>query len=483
LIPENFFKVKPWQHQSKGVIEASKSNDGYAFFFEVGTGKTMTAISTLRMKYMEYGSLRKTLILGPVIVLENWKRELLAHSNLKEENIHVLHGPGKKRIEKLKEIEDDIVITNYEALSSIKGFTEAIQKWEPEILVLDESHRCKNIQAKMTKACIKIADKAEHSYLLSGTPILNSLIDIFAQYRILDKGKTFGKSVFSFRNKYFYDKNAGMSRDKYFPDWIAKKESADEINALVKAKSMHVKKSDCLDLPPLVKKKIYVELEPDQKKAYADLMKNFIAFVSDDTQTAAVAELALTKALRLQQITTGFVGTEDVEGKKDIHRFKKNPRKKALQELLADLTPNHKVIVWAVFKENYKDIREVCEKLGVEHAEVHGSVSQQDKLFAMDSFNNDEKCRVLIGHPGSGGIGINLVSSDVSVFYSRNFSLEYDIQAEARNYRGGSERHEKVTRYDLVTPNTIDEQVLSALQDKKKIGYKVLKDMALKENG
>ena len=98
-------------------------------------------------------------------------------------------------------------------------------------------------------------------------------------------------------------------------------------------------------------------------------------------------------------------------------------------------------------------------------------------MDAVERLNNDPSCRVLIGHTGSGGIGINLIAASYSIFYSRSFSLEYDIQAEARNYRGGSEKHTKVTRIDLVTPNTIDEEVVKALASKKKIGYQVLKKM------
>ena len=147
----------------------------------------------------------------------------------------------------------------------------------------------------------------------------------------------------------------------------------------------------------------------------------------------------------------------------------------ALKELLADLTVSNKVIVWCVFKENYNDIREVCEVLKVDYVECHGSVSQADKQAAVDKFNTDKKCKVFFGHPGSAGIGLNLVSASHSVFYSRSFSLEYDLQAEARNYRGGSEIHEKITRIDLVTPDTIDELVMKALASKEQLSYDVLK--------
>jgi len=487
ILPDKFFKVKPWDHQRLAASRAALSPDGYGFFFEVGAGKTKTLIDTLRYKYMKSGGIVRTLIFGPVIVLENWKREIIFHSKITEDSIRILSGSQKQRLKILEEVydrDDVILITNYEVLSRMKELSEKLLSWSPVICGWDESHRCKNIQAKQTKVAIKFADTAQYNYLLSGTPILNSLIDVFSQMRILDKGRTFGDSFFAFRGRYFYDKNSGMSRDKYFPDWRPRQGADEEVKRLIKAKFMHVEKSQCLDLPPLVKKTIPIKLSGEQAKAYESMLKNFIAFVVENDQNkAAVAELALTKALRLQQITTGFVGIEDLDSKKSIHRFKKNPRKEALHELLSELTPHHKVIVWAVWKENYEDIRSVCEKLKVEYVEVHGSIKQADKVSAVDTFNGDPSCRVLIGHPGSGGIGINLVASDVSVFYSRTFSLEYDIQAEARNYRGGSERHDKVTRIDLVAPGTIDEQVVEALASKKQIGYKVLKDFVLPSAG
>ena len=132
------------------------------------------------------------------------------------------------------------------------------------------------------------------------------------------------------------------------------------------------------------------------------------------------------------------------------------------------------MIVWAVFKENYKAIREVCETLGVEYVEITGKKTSKQKDAAIDLFHNDLSVRVLLGHPGSGGIGINLVAASYAIFYSRNFSLEYDLQAEARNYRGGSGRHTRVTRIDLVAKDTIDEVVAAKLAEKQNVSDKIL---------
>lgn len=464
-----------WGHQ-KEARQKAKSRDSFGLFFEVGAGKTGTCISMLRDKYNENKRIMKTLIIGPPIVMENWKREFANFSNVPQDEILILNGSGKKRLEMFRDTEAKIIITNYEVLSvpSMGALYEAIMLWKPEVLVFDESHRIKDYKAKRTKKAIQLADKADYRYILTGTPVLNSLMDIFTQYRVLDQGRSFGKNFFTFRARYFYDKNRGMPTQKYFPDWKTRDGAADEIKQILNESSMHITKDECLDLPPLVKKVINVPLSPRQQKAYNEMKQGFITMMNDK---ACVAELAITKALRLQQITSGHLPVESFDGSvSEIVKFKDNPRVQALSELLEDIAPAHKVIVWAVFKQNYDDILEVCQKLKLPTVEVTGRVSPAQKQHNVDAFNNDDSIRVLVGHPGSGGIGINLVAASHAIFYSRNFSLEYDIQAEARNYRGGSERHTKVTRIDLVAPGTIDELVSKSLASKQEISYQVLHD-------
>lgn len=503
MLSESFFKTRPWEHQKKAVVETT-TQDSYGFFFEVGAGKTKTAIDASRYKYMKAGRLLKTLIVAPPIVLENWKKEIIFHSNINPKDIVILYGTGKQRLAMLERIgtTNKIIITNYETLTmgskkdpkkKTRTSGELFNKlfeWGPELFILDESHRCKDQRTARATACIKIADIAPHKFILTGTPVLNSMEDLFAQFRILDGGRTFGKNYFQFRNRYFQDMNAGMPSQKYYPDWKPKRGAAEEINKLVSKRSMHVTKAECLDLPPLVKKTIEVEMGKEQEKAYNEMRQQLITYIETEMSAieelkrqgepnikAAVAEYAMTKALRLQQIVSGFVNVEEGQGKREAYKFKINPRKDALRELLSDIAPVNKVLVWAVFKENYADIREVCEKLKLDYVEVHGDVTQKNKMLAVERLQNDPKCRVLIGHPGSGGIGITLTAASHSIFYSRSFSLEYEIQAEARNHRGGSEIHDKITRIDLVTPRTIDEQVLKALSQKKAIGIRVLTGM------
>lgn len=398
------------------------------------------------------------------------------HSKVPAERILLLSGSGKRREDDFRKRvleggsnQSTIAITNYESLLMPPLFG-ALKRWAPEVLVLDESHKCKEISAKRTKRAIELADTARYKYLLSGSPVLNSLMDIFSQYRILDGGETFGKNFYIFRAEYFWDKNAAFKgRQSYFPDWQVKPGSVEKVNQLIYRKAMRVLKSECMDLPPLVKKTIYCDMSPPQAKAYQEMKKDFVTYLGDQ---ACVAELAITKALRLLQIASGYMKLENGQEAK----FENQPKQQALHELLEELTPQHKVIIWAVFKENYAQIRAVCDKLRLHAVEVHGEISQRNKEAAVDSFNRDPQCRVFIGHPLSGGIGINLVEASYCIFYSRNFSLEQDIQAEARNYRGGSEIHEKVTRIDLVAKDTIDEFVVERLQSKQSLSLAVLKD-------
>lgn len=452
-----------WAHQQEAITRAL-GHDNFAFLFEPGTGKTRTTIEVLRRKYAAHQRVLRTLILCPTVVCDNWRREWLQFSKLSEKNIAVLLGEGHKRAKQVN-TGAEILITNYQTLLMPKMLDE-INKFSPEVIVADESHRLKTPSAKTTKAAIALAERAQYKYILTGTPVLKSLMDFFSQFKFLDGGETFGRSFTLFKNLYFYNANAAAPAHVTWPDWRVRGSAVNEINAKVFKKAMFVEKANCLDLPPLVRKEVFVDMSPEQERHYRTMEANFITYLNDK---ACVASIALTKGLRLMQIVSGFLKLEDGA---EV-RFKKNPRLEALAEILSDIAPNHKVIVWACFKENYEMIKEACGKLG--YVELHGGTKNREEV--VDTFQNDPKCRVLIGNQSAGGIGINLTAASYAIYYSRSFSLEHDIQSEARNYRGGSERHEKITRIDLVSRETIDSEVLKALSQKQAISDAVLRGM------
>lgn len=464
--------IKPWQHQIE-AIEKAKARNYFAFFFEMGTGKTGAAARTLEAISNQQGYLPSCLILCPLIVIKNWRDEIELQTELPLSKVLLLYrGSGDKKCELLKEhLSKDrhsIVIVNYESLLHENLYAELF-KWRPRVLIFDESHKLKSIKAKRTKRCIALADASERRYLLTGTPVLNSPMDLFSQYRIMDGGQTFGKNFYAFRNQYFYDCNASRANFRHFPKWVAKEKTKEKIQSVLSDSGMVVKKKDCLDLPPLIQKTIAVELSGEQRRAYREMEKNLITYINDK---ACVASVAITKLLRLQQIVSGFVKNE--AGENIV--FKENPRLEAMRDILENLG-DQKICIWAVFRENYAMLRNLCEEMRLKYVEVHGDITADQKFASVSAFNGDPNVSVFIGHPGAGGIGINLTQASYMAFYSRGFSSEHDIQAESRNYRGGSEIHDKITRFDLVATNTIDERISKALLDKEQLGEELILKM------
>lgn len=474
-------KLPPlWDHQKRALAAGLKGSLG--LFMDIGVGKSRTFIEILRYRCSNEGRVLRTLILCPKIVCTNWKRELAKYSKFQDRDVVVLVGAGGKRkktfidavVQDHQMTKNKIFITNYESLQ-MDELVSLFIDYGFEIICADEAHRLKNPESKRAKTCIKLSDAAIYNYALTGTPILNSAMDVFNVFRFIDKGETFGKNYWKFRSIWFEDENAQWAgKQNYFPKYVPRPDTYKEFHELIYRRAVRALKSECLDLPPYLRKQVFVEMSPEQKKLYVEMRDEYIAYVKtlkeSDEPKAIVAQMAVTKALRLQQIVTGYGKLDDGT----IHKIRDNPRLQALGEILDDLSPNHKIIVWSVFHENYADIAGLCTKLGIGFTELHGKIAQKDRDQNISTFTKDPGCRVLIANQAAGGIGINLVESDVSIFYSKNFSLEQDLQAEGRNYRGGSEQHQKVTRIDIVAEGTIDELITEALAAKQNVSNQIL---------
>lgn len=479
---DGFYKIPLWKHQLEAIQKARSLNE-FALFFEMGTGKTATAINILRHWYKDLGQILPTLVFCPPVIIGQWAAEWSTHSNIASLVVQ-LKGSGKERLRLLQEglaSNKKIFITNYETLQMEAVFQEFL-KARFQAIVCDEAHKLKSHDGKRTKRMVTLADQALKKLILTGTPILNGPMDLFSQFRILDSGKTFGKSFWEFRARYFYDKNAGMPSHVHFPDWRPRPGIEEVFNSMIYTKAMKADKKDCLDLPPLIRKIISVELSSKQQRMYEELREDFVAFVDNNVNgiggNAIVTNNALVKILRMQEIVSGFYTARDISDEdaelQFTEEFSDNPRLAALQELLEDIVPSHKVIVWAPFRRNYAMIGVVCEKIKAGYVELNGTISAGQRDANIKRFKEDATCRVLVANPKAGGVGLNLVEASVCIYYARGYSLEDDLQSEARNYRGGSERHEKITRIDLVTPNTIDAQILDAIRHKKKVADNIL---------
>ena len=389
-----------------------------------------------------------------------------------------LKGTGAKRKKLLeKSLEDQtqgkIWITNYETM--LMEDIHNVLCNTVQFLICDESHKLKNLQASRTKAVIKVADRTKRRLILTGSPILNSPMDIFSQYRVLDKGASFGQNFFVFRGKYFYDRNAGMPPQSYFPDWRPRPGIDRELNQIIYKKALKADKKDCLDLPPLVKVKVPVEMTPKQAKLYRELEDEFITYLGDK---ACVATMALTKVLRLQQITSGFIDLlkdgELIEDNLHTQQEIEHNRLTALEEIIDEIPEKEKIIIWAPFRFNIKSIEGLLSKRNIGYCKIYGGQSERERNDGIKAFRDSPDTRICVANPKAGGVGLNLIEASYAIYYGRGYSLEDDLQSEARNYRGGSERHAKVTRIDLYAPQTIDEEIMEALHSKKSIAENIL---------
>jgi SNF2 family DNA or RNA helicase len=422
---------KLWAHQALAVEKAKAlfnpldpQASGFALLMDPGVGKTGTAIHILRGQMNSHKRFLRTLILCPPIVRKNWVDELLLNSKIPRSKITILDGSGKHRLKTFlqKSLEPHIFISNFEALL-MPDLYRALQVWQIEAFIADESHKLKSYSAKRSKLAERLANAGPvipYKQILTGTPVLKDPMDLYQQFLILDGGRTLGGNFFAFRARFFRDRNAGMPKQSYFPRWetmtLAKDgyDALADLNQLIGPRSISVKKADCLDLPPLVRTTIKVPMSDEQARLYAEMKRDFITTINDKT---CLATLAIVKGLRLQQICSGYIKTTDGEET----TLEATPKMDALRELLETITPTGRVLVWACWRNNYEQIRQVCLSLGLGYVEIHGEVSEKDRDEAVRKIRFDPDTRVLIGHPGSGGIGLNLVEAQYSIFYSRIF--------------------------------------------------------------
>lgn len=499
------FKTEPRQHQ-RDNFEKGKHSPGWACFWEVGSGKSWMAINFLRYKFALAGNILGTVVFCPPRPVPGWRKQWLEHSSIDKDRVVLLVGSQKQRVKLFDETiakygQECVFVTNYESLLMADLFGR-FKEWKPGALIWDESHRLKNPTSQRSKkadelsnpydARLKKALKPPYKYLLSGSPVLTSPMDLFMQFKVLDGGKTFGWNYFAFRARYFRDRNAGMPKDRYFPKWEIMTKEKDgydaeaEMQHLMGLISSVVTKEECLDLPPEIDELIEVDMNPTQTRLYNEMKSALITFYKSK---ACTASLAITKALRLMQITSGHITVQNLDdAQTSVVDIENNPKIEAYKLWLEEmLEQGQSVLVWAVFKHNYKALREatqeVFDKMKLSKAsmvECHGDISSNQQAKNLVKFRDDPNCLVFMGHPKSGGIGVNeLMKAGVDITFSRDFSLESYIQSRGRNHRDGSDtfNHRKIVHYNLVCRGTIDEISLKKLVNKEDMSDKLLADL------
>ncbi len=455
-------------HQQKAV-ERARTEKNLALFFEAGTGKTATIARILAEEFNKNKRISNTLIFAPLMVCKQWPEEIAKFTGIPPDKIHVLTESGKKRTERMKALltktDGAIVVTNYESVQ-IKDFYAALLKFSPRIVVLDESHRIKDSQATRSKAIYPLTQSAERRFLLTGTPCPNSLLDLFGQYKALDPG-IFGAGYWSFKRAYFYDKNAG--RPFSFPDWVPFPQAAKEIGAKIEKTAVQVTRKECLDLPRLSLVPVPVELSTGQNKIYQEMKKEFVTELAGQVMSS---EFEMVKSMRLHQILAGFIQPDDQDTPVWVEDL---PRMDALMQKIDEIG-NQKQIIWTVFRPTYKRIADELEKRKITYTFLTGEqVGDKAKQESKDRFTRGD-AQILIANPAAAGEGIDgLQIASYAHFYMRGWSYLHYAQALARNYRSGSEQHDKVVHFHYFVKGTVDEVITTALIYKENVQEAVLK--------
>jgi len=462
------FKTKPMKHQ-EDMLNRYYDDKCAALFWIMGTGKTKAAIDFLRLKCYQEQKKLTCLVIAPIATLPGWKREFEMHSALGQD-VEALLGSRGAKVNKLRK-NSSIYLINYESIDSLMPYLK--KPWD--MLIVDESQKIKSTTTIRSKRCVEISALSRYRLILSGTPILNNPIDIFNQFLVLDRGETFGDNFFHFRNKYFEDVNAAWKLkypEKYFPKFEPNKYMYEELVTKIRARASIIQEKDsCLDLPPAIYETLELTMPKEIEKAYLEMARDMLAEVdnmkSEGYPDVSVASNAVTKLIRLRQITSGFM-VRDSDGKKI--RFKTNPKIEAVKDILESIG-NNKLVVWACFHEDIDMLVETLKDFNP--AQIHGRI--HDKQKELNKFMNDDTCRVCIGHPKSGGTGINeLVGAKYMLYYSQDYSLESRLQSEARVRRKGSEVHDKITYIDIVYKDSIDELIIEVLKSKEEISTEIL---------
>ncbi len=467
------FITAPLAHQLE-VLRKIWNKDYHVLAHDVGTGKTKVMCDMIAWHTAEKGL--PVLILCPLSVVYNWKNELEKHARIGETS-SVIVGTPKKKQELLDQVisgRKRIAITNYDAIRSMPDLMK--MKWS--IVVFDELHLLKSPKSDRSKFCVQISKNSFKRFGLTGTMILNSLLDVYNQMLVIDQGLSFGDNFFEFRARYFEDKNKHWAgKPNYFPKWELKKNSEEKMKEKMKELVDVRRKEDCLDLPDVVFETRVCELGTEQRKRYEDIKKELITIISE--QGVSVARTALTRDLRLNQVTSGHLTLDD--GK--VYSFEPSVKLELLRDEIESLIEQgKKIIVWAVFRHDIEMIGKMLQHHKVDHVVVYGDTGREERQTAIDRFQNSAECKVFLGNPASAGTGITLTASDVAIFYSYNYNLGNYLQALGRNHRKGSEIHKSITYIHLVARDTIDEVIVSSLERKEDLAERVINSMKEEKN-
>jgi SNF2 family DNA or RNA helicase len=471
MVKDYRFKTKPYAHQIT-ALEKSWDKEEYAYFMEMGTGKSKVLIDNIAMLY-DKGKINGVLIIAPKGVYKNWySSEIPTHlaSHIQYKSVLWTASISKTKQEELNSLfKSDfnlhVLVMNVEAFSTKKGLQFALKflNSHKTLMAVDESTTIKTPSAKRTKSILALSKSAVYRRILTGSPITKSPLDLYTQCGFLNEDLLGFSSYYAFRSRYAHmiERNFGGRRVQIVKSY----QRLDELSKLIEPFSYRVLKEDCLDLPEKIFIRREIELTEEQLKLYSTMKQMALATLNGKLLTAPNV---LTQLMRLHQITCGHFKSDD--GK--IQELKNN----RLEELMSILEETEgKAIIWA----NYiYDIERISAAIKKEYGddsvvEYYGAIHTDERQKNIERFQDPQSpFRFFIGNPQTGGYGITLTAANTVIYYSNGYDLEKRLQSEDRAHRIGQKK--SVTYIDLIAEKTIDEKIVKALRKKIDIASQIM---------
>mgnify|MGYP003630080592 FL=1 len=472
------FRTKPYKHQIT-ALERCTGKTAFGFFMEMGTGKSKVLLDDIARLYTE-NQIDFAIIIAPKGVFRNWvEMEIPIHfweeiptymsswqspmsSGRKEEINRMIKATGKMKI----------FVMNVEAFSSIKGrdVGEFFGKkfGDKGLIAVDESTTIKNHKAKRTKTLIKISKLFKYKRILTGSPVTNTPMDLYSQCEFLGEKMLGFSSFYAFQARYAVLNSIKMGKISF--QKVIGFRYIDELTNKLDEFSYRVLKKDCLDLPAKTFTARRIEMSGDQADMYKKIQKQ--AMIMFDNGELVTAPAVITQMLRLQQILSGFLKTDEGE----LIEFP-TQRLDALLDICGETSG--KIIIWSRFRYDIINITKQLNKTFGEGAAASffGDTTDDERQRVIREFQSpNSNLRFFVGNPATAGRGLTLTEASTVVYYTNDFNLDTRSQSEDRCHRIG--QLNPVTYVDLICEKTIDEKIVEALRGKINISAQVLGEKA-----
>lgn len=441
-------KTKLMEHQQKAFDKLHELKVS-ALFMDMGTGKTRTAIEFIKKREHK---IDKVIWFCPVSAKKEIKNDILKHTHLKNKSIYIFNNKTNP-----KNIPDCLVyIIGIRSMSRSTRIISTVNKivTENSFIVVDESHYIKGFNSACTKWITRIGERAKYRLILTGTPISQGIVDLYAQMKFLSP------KILGYNSFYSFAANHLEYSEKY-PGLIVKAHNIEHITERIKPFIYQITKEECLDLPKKIYKRFWFNMSHEQREYYDYIKDMFLSKIEYEEIIDSFLIFQLFSAL--QQVVSGY--HHDTKTKKIII-FKHN-RINILNEILNEIPEDKKIIIWAKYNYDIKQIQKhILNNYNNNKISLfYGKLNEKQRQEQLELFRKEN--RFFLATQSCGGQVITLNEATHTIFYNNEFKYANRIQAEDRNHRIGQTN--SVVYSDILCDHSIDTLINDNLSKKQNI--------------